>query len=108
MLGNPSPLADLLDSVLQLVSLEEDDEDGLVDLVSLWGHCTVKTESDRSHDSDDAVKKIFCTDCGGVLQWVFDVCLSQEHVSSANPPQHPLKRGNPLSADDSGHKPEKS
>lgn len=57
MLGNPSPLADLLDSVLQLVSLEEDDEDGLVDLVSLWGHRTVKTESDRSRDSDDAVKK---------------------------------------------------
>lgn len=46
VLGNPSPLADLLDSVLQLVSLEEDDEDGLVDLVSLWGHRTVKTESD--------------------------------------------------------------
>lgn len=29
------PLADLLHSVLQLVSLEEDDEDGLVDLVPL-------------------------------------------------------------------------
>lgn len=56
-LGNPLPLADLLDSVLQLVSLEEDDEDGLVDLVSLRGHRTIKTESDTSCAPDDAVKK---------------------------------------------------
>lgn len=30
------PLTDLLHSILQLVSLEEDDEDRLVDLVTLW------------------------------------------------------------------------
>lgn len=32
------PLTDLLDSILQLVSLEKDDEDRLVDLVALRKH----------------------------------------------------------------------
>lgn len=44
------------------------------------------------------------TDCSGVFQRIFDVSLPQEHVSSANSPQHPLKRGDTLPADDSGYK----
>lgn len=44
------PLADLLDSVLQLVSLEENDEDRLVDLVTLRKHHTVMTETDTTTD----------------------------------------------------------
>lgn len=36
------PLADLFDSVLQLISLEEDDEDRLVHLVALWEFHTVR------------------------------------------------------------------
>lgn len=36
------PLTDLLHSVLQLISLEEDDEDRLVHLVTLWERQTVR------------------------------------------------------------------
>lgn len=43
MLASHLPLTDLLDSILKLVSLEEDDEDRLVDLVALWKHHTVRT-----------------------------------------------------------------
>lgn len=46
MLADHLPLTDLLDSVLQLVSLEENDEDRLVDLVTLLKHHTVRTETD--------------------------------------------------------------
>lgn len=42
---------------------------------------------------------------GRVLQGVLDVGLPQEDVTSAHPPQHPLKRGDPLPADHPGHKP---
>lgn len=45
------------------------------------------------------------TDCSRVLQRVLDVRLSQEHVPSANPPQHPLKRRDTFPSDDSSHKP---
>lgn len=44
------PLTDLLDSILQLVSLEENDEDRLVDLVTLWKHHTVRTETGSASD----------------------------------------------------------
>lgn len=44
------------------------------------------------------------TDWGGVFQRIFDISLPQEHVSSANSPQHPLKRGDTLPADDSSYK----
>lgn len=43
ILDSHLPLTDLLDSILKLVSLEEDDEDRLVDLVALWKHHTVRT-----------------------------------------------------------------
>lgn len=49
-LASPLPFTDLLDSVLQLVSLEEDDEDRLVDLVTLWEHHTVRTETGTASD----------------------------------------------------------
>lgn len=42
---------------------------------------------------------------GGVLKGVLDICLPQENVSPAHPPQHPLEGGNPLPANHSGHKP---
>lgn len=43
------PLTDLLDSILQLVSLEEYDEDGLVDLVALRKHnVTIRTWADTA------------------------------------------------------------
>lgn len=43
------PLTDLLDSILQLVSLEENDEDRLVDLVALRKqNVTIRTWADTA------------------------------------------------------------
>ena len=39
---HPLPLADLPDTILQLVALEEDDEHRLVHLVTLWNWSTVR------------------------------------------------------------------
>lgn len=46
------------------------------------------------------------TDCSGVLQRIFDVSLPQEHISSANSPQHPLECGDTFPANDSSYKSE--
>lgn len=45
------------------------------------------------------------TDCGRVLKWVLDICLSQEDISTTNSPQHPLEGGNPFSANYPCNKP---
>ncbi len=45
------------------------------------------------------------TDCGRVLKWVIDICLSQEDISTTNSPQHPLKGGHPFPANYPCNKP---
>ena len=67
--------ADLLDSRLELLALEEDDEDGLVDLVA-------------------AKKRIF--------QRIFDLGLTEEDVAAASSPQHPFKCRKPFAKNNSG------
>lgn len=98
------PFADFFHPVLQLVSLEEDDEDGLVDPVSLWRHRTLSKSV--ANENNNKIRCV-CSDRGGVLQGLLDICLSQEHVPPADPPQHPLEGGDSFPADDSSHKPER-
>ena len=74
--SGPEPLADLLDSALQLLALEEGDEDTLEDLVSGVG----------------------------VLQGVLDLGHAEEDISPAGSPQHLLESWQSLSEDDSGNK----
>lgn len=40
-----------------------------------------------------------------ILQGVFNLCLTQEHVPSAHSPQHALKHGDSLAVDHTSHKP---
>ncbi|CAN7977326.1 unnamed protein product, partial [Ixodes persulcatus] len=72
---------------LQLLSLEEDDEDGLVHLITLKKKRTIATHRD------------------GVLEGSLDGGLAEEHVAPADAPQHALERGQALPQDHAGHKP---
>jgi hypothetical protein len=68
--------ANLLYPRLELLTLEKDDEDGLVNLVS-------------------AEKWIF--------QRIFDLGLTEKDVAATSSPQHPLKRRKPFAENNSGN-----
>ncbi len=75
----PKSFTNFLHSRFELLALEEDDEHGLVNLVS-------------------AEKRVF--------EWIFNFGLAEEYISTAGAPQHPLEGWQPFSEDDSGNKAE--
>lgn len=53
----------------------------------------------------DCLLQSTSADRGGILQRILDLCFPQEDVTTAHPPQHPLKGWDPFPADHSSHKP---
>lgn len=80
------PLTDFLHSILQLVSLEKYDEDRFVDLITLWKHHQVKLENTNISTTFTIVSFVSSTYRSWVFQRIFNICLSQEHITSANSP----------------------
>ena len=72
----PLPLTNLLHSAFELISLEENDEDTLVNLVtSAW-----------------------------ILKWSFNLSLLEEHITTTGTPQKTLKRRYSLTSYHSSYK----
>ena len=73
-----SPLTNLFHPAFELISLEEDNEDTLIDLVT----------------------------GARVFKWCLNLCLLKEHITTAGTPQKAFKRGHSFTRNHPCHKPE--